>query len=344
MQLREDDDAGAGLEDALHLDLNVAADEVLGIVDHHHGPIVGVAYGLPFVFAFPHQAQGQRFSGQQDDAERLGDLVDVDAVDRLQLGDLAQVVIVGEQFSPQVARQPDELGVHVLLVREIAVMNSHFVARVAPDAIEHLEAVAAARALDRVAGIGHLLQFLQHEPRDDNQALEEIRLDEVGDAAVNDDAGVQQQQILGLVLRREPHVGNNERKILLVAAHGQDDADVTEAQEEAQADDPARGLLLDVLEQAGLVDEQGDDGAQEQAEGRRGKGAQGEALEHFVHGDHQPAEPKANHDAQQPAVREADKLRPHLADGVTAGGAQEQKQDANDPERHKLFGWKGVLG
>ncbi len=66
-----------------------------------------------------------------------------------------------------------------------------------------------------------------------------LRLDQVGDAAVNDDAGVEQQQIVRLVLRREADVGDDEREILLVAAHGEDDADVAEAQEQAEPDEPA---------------------------------------------------------------------------------------------------------
>ena len=110
----------------------------------------------------------------------------VHVADVLQLGDLAEVVIVGEQLRAEVAGQPDELGVHFRFLREIAVVDFDLVARVALDAVEHFEAAPAPRALDGVVGIGDLLEFLEHKARHDDDAFEEIGLDQIGDAAVND--------------------------------------------------------------------------------------------------------------------------------------------------------------
>ena len=132
--------------------------------------------------------------------------MEVDVVDLLQLGDLAEVVVVGEELGVEVARQADELGVHFLFLGKIAVVDADFDAGVALDAVEHFEAAAAAGALDGVVGIGDLLEFLEHKARHDDQAFEEIGFNQIGDAPVNDDAGIEQQQVVRLVLRREADV------------------------------------------------------------------------------------------------------------------------------------------
>ena len=59
------------------------------------------------------------------------------------------------------------------------------------DLLQDVEAAAAAVALQRVGGVGDELQLLQHELRDDERAVEEAGLADVGDAAVDDDAGVE---------------------------------------------------------------------------------------------------------------------------------------------------------
>ena len=156
------------------------------------------------------------------------------------------------------------------------------------------------------------------------EALDKFRLDQVGDASVNDDAGVEQQQIVRLVLRREADVGDDQREILLVAADGQDDADVAEAKEQAEPDEPAH-LFIGVHKQAGTVNEHGHGHAEQQAERRRGKGAQGKTLEHLVNGNQQPAEAEADGHADQFAVRRPDVFRSHLADSVAARRAEREK-------------------
>ena len=89
-----------------------------------------------------------------------------------------------------------------------------------------------------------------------------------------------------------------------------------------------------MFEEAGPIDEQGDEAAQQEAKSGSRKGAQGKALEHFIDRNHQPTEPEADDAAQQPAMRVDDIFLAHLADGKTTDGAQGEEQDANDPESH----------
>ena len=59
------------------------------------------------------------------------------------------------------------------------------------DLLQDVEAAAAAVALQRIGRVGDELQLLQHELRNDQRAVEEAGLADVGDAAVDDDAGVE---------------------------------------------------------------------------------------------------------------------------------------------------------
>ena len=74
-----------------------------------------------------------------------------------------------------------------------------------------------------------------------------------------------------------------------------------------------------------MVDEESDNRAQEQAKGSRRKGAQREALEHLVEGDHQPTEAETDDHANKTTIVEADVLGAHLANGEAPHGAQGQE-------------------
>ena len=327
----KDNDARAGLEQGLNLGFNMLADEGLGVVDDHHRAIGEITDALSLVLAFADDFQVQGFTGEQNDFEAFGDFMEVHVIDLLQLGNLGEIVVVGVEPGVEVACQADEFGVHFLFLGKIAIVNAHFDVGVALDTIEHFESAAAAGAFDGVTGIGDLLEFSEHKTRHDDQAFEEMGLNQIGDAPINDDAGIEQQQVVRLVLRREPDERNDEREILLVAAHGEDDADVAETEEQAEPDEPA-GFFLGIFEQAGTVNEDRDEHAEQEAKGRCRKGAERKALEHFVQRNQQSAEAEADDHADERAVFLADEFRPDLADGVAARRAERQKQKPSGPE------------
>jgi len=325
LEFGEDDDASAGLEEALDLDFDVLADCGLAVVDDDHGAVGQIADALPLVFAFADDAEGKHFAGQQDDAHGLGHFVKVDVVDALELGEFAEVVVVGEKFRAKVARETDEFAVDFGFVREIAIVNFDFVGGVFLDAAENLKAAASAGAFDGIFGIGDLLEFFQDEAGHNNDAFEEIGFDEVGNAAVDDDAGIEQEEVVGFVLFCEADVRDDEGEIFFVAAHGEDDADVTETEEEAEADEPAGGFVGLKFEETGAIDEESDDASEEEPESCGRECTKGKAFEHFVDGDHDPAEAKTDNHPNETAMIADDKFRAHLADRVTGDRAHEQE-------------------
>ena len=331
------------MKKALDLDFDLLADSGVAVVNDDHGTVGQVTDALAFVFAFAHDSEVQNFARQKDDTHGLGHFVEVDVVDALEFGEFAEVVIVGEKFCAQVAREADEFAVHFSLIREVAVVNFDFIGGAFLDTAEYFETAASTSALNGVLGVGDLLEFFQDKARDDDDAFEEIGFDEVGDAAIDDDTGIEQEKIVGFILFCEPNVRDDEREIFLVAAHGKDDADVTEAQEEAEANEPAGGFVRFEFEETGAVDEQGDDAAQKQAEGGGGECAKGKALEHFIDGDHDPAKAEADNHANQGAIICNDELGAHLANRVASDRAHRQKQDANYPEGHRKEWGYGLM-
>ena len=145
-------------------------------------------------------------------------------------------------FPCERARQLDQLQVDFADVREIDVGDRHVDAGHLLDLLQDVEAAAAAVALQRVGGVGDELQLLQHELRDDERAVEEAGLADVGDAAVDDHAGVEDAVALlrpGVAEQADQPAGLQP----LPLARPHDDAEVGEHQQDeaVQEDDAAIG-------------------------------------------------------------------------------------------------------
>jgi hypothetical protein len=67
------------------------------------------------------------------------------------------------------------------------------------DALENVQPSSASVALERIRRVSHLLKLSQHELGDDQDAVDEAGLTDVGDSPVNDDAGV--EKLVALLCR-----------------------------------------------------------------------------------------------------------------------------------------------
>jgi len=302
------------------LRFGLMANGALSIIDHHHSSIGQIADSLALVFAFTNDAQRKHFARQQNHTHGFSYVMQVDVIDRLELRYFSQIVIVGIEFRAQVPRQPNQFGIHFFFLWEIPVVKLHLVLGVFLYPIEHLQSAPATRSFDGVRGIRDLLELFEHKARKHNQPLDEIRFDQVRNAPVDNHAGIEQQEIVGLVLRSEANIGYNERKIFFVAAHRQNDADVTEAKKKAETNEPARGLVH-LFKQARAIDQQGDHCSQKQTKGGGGESSQRKAFKHFVYRYHQPAKSEPDNHADESAEMAADILGTDLADGIAADRA-----------------------
>ena len=81
--------------------------------------------------------------------------------------------------------------------------------------LEHVQPAPAAVPLQLVRAVGDRLQLLQHEARHDQLGVDEPRITDIGNPAVDDDAGVQDQRPAALDLLGKFDVGDDEAKLVL---------------------------------------------------------------------------------------------------------------------------------
>ena len=109
----------------------------------------------------------------------------------------------------------------------------------AAHALQDVEAATAALALRRIGGVGDHLQLAQDEFRNDQHAFEETGFRDIGDAAVDDRAGVND---LGIALARalsgeQPAQRGEVEQVALARAHHQ--ADVGHEQQHGELEQAA---------------------------------------------------------------------------------------------------------
>src|SRR4051812_28830228 len=271
IELAEDHLAGGGLQDRSHRDVDVLADHLASVVHDDHGPVVKICDTLVVLLAFFQDEDLHYLAGQHDGLERIRQLVDIQHVDALELRDFVQVEIVGEDLRALVELGKfDQLQVDFADGGKIVLHYLHSDRGGLLDALQDVEAAASAIPLERITGIGDELQLAQHEMRDDKNAIEEAGVGDVGDAAVDDHAGVEDLvHLLALLLAAEDAAQRG--KIEQVAFVGADDqADVGHQHHDQQFEKALRAagreaVLNNVAEQEGAEDAEdgADDGADE---------------------------------------------------------------------------------
>jgi hypothetical protein len=102
----EDHTAGAGLQDAGDKGADVFADVLAAALDDDHRAVLEVADALARLLARLDDANFERFSRHKDGLEGVAQLVEVDDADVVELGDLVEVVVVGDDFAFEVLREP----------------------------------------------------------------------------------------------------------------------------------------------------------------------------------------------------------------------------------------------
>src|SRR5215470_10302486 len=236
----EDHLAGRRLQHARDDDVDRLADHLARVVDDDHRPIVKIGDALVVLLAFFQDEHLHDLARQDHGLQRVRELVDVQHVYAAQLGDLVQVEVVRDDLALQRARQLDELEIHLAHVREVEVGNQHVHARHLLDLLQDVEPAAAAVALERVRRVGDELQLLQHELRNHERAVEEAGFADVGNAAVDDDAGNENLvAVLGAVGAEQCHQAGGLEPLTVLAADHEAEVRQHDQNEAVEKLDPA---------------------------------------------------------------------------------------------------------
>src|ERR1700735_3494118 len=108
----------------------------------------------------------------------------------MQLRHFVEVEVVGHDLTEVDLGQFNQLHVHFRNGGEIVFKNRHVQLRHLLDTLQDVQAAAAAIALERIGRIGHQLQFAQYKLRDHQCAVQEPGFDDVGNAPVDNYAGI----------------------------------------------------------------------------------------------------------------------------------------------------------
>ena len=187
----EDHFSAGGLQDAGDGDVNGFADHFAGVIDDDHGAVVEVADALIELLALFEDEDDHVLAGEDDGLEGVGEVVDVEDLDVVEVGDLVEVEVVGDDFGLPFFGQLEELEVDFADGGEVVGDDLDLDGVAGLHALEHVEAAAAALALGSVGGVGDDLELAEDELGDDHGAVNESGFGDVCDATVDDDGGVE---------------------------------------------------------------------------------------------------------------------------------------------------------
>ena len=201
MRLGEDHPPRHRLQDAGDGDVKLAVDQAGATLDHDHGAVVQEADPLAGLLALLDDLDPQVLAREDGRLHRVRERVDVHHPDTLELGDPVEVEVVGQYDPAASLGQLHELRVHLGHAGRLVVDDLDGGMRVALHPVEDLEPAPPAVAAERVRRIGDVLELLQHEPGHDQRPVDEARLDDLRDPAVDEDAGVDDDPGLALGAR-----------------------------------------------------------------------------------------------------------------------------------------------
>src|SRR5258708_17082089 len=222
VKLAKDHFSGSGLQDGCHRDVHVLADQLARIVHHHHGAVVEIGDALVVLLAFFQDEDAHGLAGKHDGLEGVGQFVDVEHFHALELGDFVEVEIVGDDLAFIHLRQFDQFEVDCADGGKIVFDDLHVDGDDLLHALQHVKTAASTITFERVGGVRDQLQLAQHELRNDQDAIEEAGVGNVRNAAVNDDAGIEDLEALAALLFRAENPAER-RQVQQVAFVGADD-------------------------------------------------------------------------------------------------------------------------
>ena len=110
----------------------------------------------------------------------------------MQLGHAVEVEVVGHHRRPALFGEQYQLIVHLGHAVDVVIDDPHRGPAALLELAQNLQAAPAPVATQHLGRVGHVLELVQHEPWHEHRALDEARLADVEDAAIDDHAGIEQ--------------------------------------------------------------------------------------------------------------------------------------------------------
>ena len=184
-------------------------------------------------------------------SQRGGDLIQIDHLDIVQLGDLVEIEVPRQKLPVEMLGQKHQLHIDRLTGKlgQLRVVHHEVDAFGRSDPIENVQPAPASDSLELVGTIGDPLKLHQNKSRHDQAVVEDVRLGKLGQPAVDDAARVENQWFDPLKVPRELHIRNHETKVILRLQQNTH-AGITKGDQ-----DPERNVRSIRIDAARIVDE-----------------------------------------------------------------------------------------
>ena len=165
------------------------------VLHHHHGAVLEIPDALVGLLALLDDGDGHHLARRDDGLHRVGEVVEIEDADSLDLGQPVEVVVLRHDRGAACAGQLDETRVHLWRAGKVEV---HQLADDVVSLLQGLDDGKAATALGpahAVRRVRHALQLFEHEPRKQQPPGDEPGGRHVDDAAVDQHAGVHNDRL-----------------------------------------------------------------------------------------------------------------------------------------------------
>src|SRR5437764_5925697 len=207
LERRKDHAPGDGLQHACDHHVDLLVDGPCAILDHDHGAVVEITHAPARLFAHLNDLDPHLFAGQDHGFDGVRQFVHVQHAHALQLRHLVEVIVVGNDGRVQLACDLHQLAVDLVHVVHVVRIDVHYVdrrLRFLAHPVEHIQAPTSTVAAQRIGRVGNVAQLVEHKARDHHFAHDEARGADVGDAAIDDRARIDQDlravAILGVLV------------------------------------------------------------------------------------------------------------------------------------------------
>src|SRR5581483_1957065 len=100
------------LQHAGYGDVHGAADHAPCVIHHHHGAVIEIADTLVVLLAFFQNHHVHALARQHNGLQRVREVVDVEHFDVMQVSDLVQIEVVGDDLGFPLFGQLQQLQIH----------------------------------------------------------------------------------------------------------------------------------------------------------------------------------------------------------------------------------------
>ena len=109
----------------------------------------------------------------------------------MELRYFVEVEVIGDDDPAVQLGQLNQFQIHFPNLRKVVLDDADLEIGVLLNLLQNVETAAAAIAFQRIGRVRHLLKFAEDELRNHQNAIKEAGLDDVGNTAVNNDAGIE---------------------------------------------------------------------------------------------------------------------------------------------------------